>query len=308
MAAVRDFVLALEAQNGGCVGLFQRPLVDREFKLVEDQKLLLSKYRLSETLEDKLIWIHDVAGNFSVKKLSYLLKSVNPEASEFNFERVWTLKVPSKIRSFVWMLVLDRLPSKEFLLKRGVSIPVDMVGCPWCGLGVENTFHLLIGCRFIMVFWQRICKWWKPSWENPHDIEAFFNECFTTTVTADPACTGIVESVWWLDPASSLVVEQKNYFDYAHALAGQVQFLVDGSSSVSKAGFGGYLRDEAGNIRIMFSGLTQNCGAKFAQLMAIVTALEDYIDAGWPNNIGLSVLSDLQVTIRWISNISLRPW
>ncbi|KAK8510415.1 hypothetical protein V6N11_082457 [Hibiscus sabdariffa] len=125
---------------------------------------------------------------------------------------------------------------------------------------------------------------------------------------ADPACTGIVESVWWLDPASSLVVEQKNYFDYAHALAGQVQFLVDGSSSVSKAGFGGYLRDEAGNIRIMFSGLTQNCGAKFAQLMAIVTALEDYIDAGWPNNIGLSVLSDLQVTIRWISNISLRPW
>ncbi|KAK8609499.1 hypothetical protein V6N13_061947 [Hibiscus sabdariffa] len=128
MAAVRDFVLVLEAQNGGWVGLFQRSLVDRELKLVEDLKLLLSEYRLSETMEDKLIWIHDVAGKFSIKTLSSLLNFVNLEASDFNFERVWKLKVPPKIRSFVWMLVLDRLSSKEFLLKRGVNIPVDMAG------------------------------------------------------------------------------------------------------------------------------------------------------------------------------------
>ncbi|KAK8560962.1 hypothetical protein V6N13_026397 [Hibiscus sabdariffa] len=183
MAVVRDFVLAMEAQNGGWAGLFQRSLVDREFKLVEDLKLLLSEYRLSESMEDKLIWIHGVAGSFSVKKLSSLLNSVNLEASEFNFERVWKLKVPPKIRSFVWMLVLDRLPSKEFLLKRGVNIPIDMAGCPWCGLGVENTFHLLIGCRFVTVFWQRICVWWKRHWENSHDIVAFFDACFAATVT-----------------------------------------------------------------------------------------------------------------------------
>ncbi|KAK8609498.1 hypothetical protein V6N13_061946 [Hibiscus sabdariffa] len=55
---------------------------------------------------------------------------------------------------------------------------------------------------------------------------------------ADAALTGIDESVWWLDPASSLVVEQQNGTDFAHTLAGQVQFLVDGSSSASKAGLG----------------------------------------------------------------------
>ncbi|KAK8609494.1 hypothetical protein V6N13_061942 [Hibiscus sabdariffa] len=254
MAAVRDFVLVLEARNGGWVGLFQRSLVDGELKLVEDLKLLLSEYQLSETTEDKLIWIHDVAGNFSVKKLSSLLNSVNLEASDFNFERVWKLKFPPKIRSFVWMLVLDRLSSKEFLLKRGVNIPVDMAGCTWCGLGVENTFHLLIGCRFVTVFWQRICMWWKQQWENPHDIVAFFNECCAAPVTVDTTLTGIDESVWWLDRASSLVVEQQDCTNFAHTLAGQAQFLVDGSSSASKPGLGGCLRDEARNIRIMFSG------------------------------------------------------
>ncbi|KAK9018728.1 hypothetical protein V6N11_033775 [Hibiscus sabdariffa] len=58
----------------------------------------------------------------------------------------------------------------------------------------------------------------------------------------------------------------------------------------------------------MFSGPTENCGVEFAELMAIVTALEVFIEAGWPNNIGLSILSDSQVIIRWISDISLRPW
>ncbi|KAK8478804.1 hypothetical protein V6N11_025412 [Hibiscus sabdariffa] len=131
---------------------------------------------------------------------------------------------------------------------------------------------------------------------------------FVYGLKADSALTGIDESVWWLDPASSLVVEQKNCTDYAHALAGQAQFLVDGSSSASKAGFGGFLRDEVGNIRIMFSGPTENCGAEYAELMAIVTALEVFVEAGWPNNIGLSILSDSHVIIRWISDISLRPW
>ncbi|KAK8548759.1 hypothetical protein V6N12_061665 [Hibiscus sabdariffa] len=55
-------------------------------------------------------------------------------------------------------------------------------------------------------------------------------------------------------------------------------------------------------------GPTKNCRAEFVELMAIVTALEVFIEAGWPNSIGLSVLFDSQVIIRWISYISLRPW
>ncbi|KAK8497327.1 hypothetical protein V6N11_081696 [Hibiscus sabdariffa] len=58
----------------------------------------------------------------------------------------------------------------------------------------------------------------------------------------------------------------------------------------------------------MFSGPTEKCGAEYAELMAIVTALEVFVEAGWPNNIGLSILSDSQVIIRWISDISLRSW
>ncbi|MBA0646979.1 hypothetical protein Goklo_014895 [Gossypium klotzschianum] len=43
--------------------------------------------------EDRLIWIHDNNG----------------------------LKVPARARSFLWMISIDRLPTKEFLIRRGVG-------------------------------------------------------------------------------------------------------------------------------------------------------------------------------------------
>ncbi|KAK8609497.1 hypothetical protein V6N13_061945 [Hibiscus sabdariffa] len=45
----------------------------------------------------------------------------------------------------------------------------------------------------------------------------------------------------------------------------------------------------------MFSGPTENCGAEFPELMEIVTALEVFTEAGWPNSIVLYIFSDSQI-------------
>lgn len=40
----------------------------------------------------------------------------------FNFDKIWKLKVPPRVRSFLWMISIDRLPTKEFLIRRGVKL------------------------------------------------------------------------------------------------------------------------------------------------------------------------------------------
>ncbi|MBA0697780.1 hypothetical protein Goari_021305, partial [Gossypium aridum] len=52
--------------------------------------------------EDRLIWIHDD-------------------------KRVFSLKVPPRVRSFLWMISIDRLPTKEFLIRRGVGKSLWMI-------------------------------------------------------------------------------------------------------------------------------------------------------------------------------------
>ncbi|KAK8595342.1 hypothetical protein V6N13_016717 [Hibiscus sabdariffa] len=76
MAVVRDLAPANELQNIKWEKIFQRNLLNRELYLVEELKALLHDYRIIQTAEDKLIWIHDIAGKFSVKILSSLLNSV----------------------------------------------------------------------------------------------------------------------------------------------------------------------------------------------------------------------------------------
>ncbi|KAL4378935.1 hypothetical protein GQ457_02G038900 [Hibiscus cannabinus] len=136
--------------------VFSRPLLERERCLLTELIQALHDKEINTNMEDRLIWIHDTAGNFSVKHLSSLLVQTNADCVEFKFDRLWKIKVPPKVRYFIWLVSIDRIPSKEFLIKRGVVISEELRGCPWCGLGIEFSFHLLFACRFAASFWQVI--------------------------------------------------------------------------------------------------------------------------------------------------------
>ncbi|KAK8631690.1 hypothetical protein V6N13_028472 [Hibiscus sabdariffa] len=98
----------------------------------------------------------------------------------FNFNNIWSLFVPPKVRSFLWMLYLKRIPTIDFLLKRGISIEESKRGCPWCGIGVESADHVLFSCGFMCFFWSKFCCWWKVSWPSVSSIEEAFGFLFST--------------------------------------------------------------------------------------------------------------------------------
>ncbi|KAK8659534.1 hypothetical protein V6N13_029734 [Hibiscus sabdariffa] len=111
---------------------------------------------LDPNLEDKLIWIHDRVGVFSLKKVSSLLLHLIGDFIDIVADKLWKVKVPPKIQSFIWLVYLDRVPTKEFLLNRGLQILETLKGCPLCGSGVESSHHLLFACGFANCFWLQI--------------------------------------------------------------------------------------------------------------------------------------------------------
>ena len=114
-------------------------------------------YRL---LEDKIIWVGNKRGEFSVKSAYYVaLTVINPsdrgECSHCDprtplWKRIWLLKIPPKIRIFTWKACVNALPTMSNLRKRGVS--TDGL-CPVCGLEDETILHALCSCSAAKEIW-----------------------------------------------------------------------------------------------------------------------------------------------------------
>ncbi|XP_058725660.1 uncharacterized protein LOC131596952 [Vicia villosa] len=81
------------------------------------------------------------------------------EAFIHAFGLLWKLEVPFKIKAFGWRLFLDRLPVKDLLKTRGISIPLDDLKCLFCGNSSESSPHLFFSCLVVQNIWSEIANW-----------------------------------------------------------------------------------------------------------------------------------------------------
>ena len=91
-----------------------------------EAKLIKSLPLCSTPQPDTLVWRSEKLGSYSVKsgyKLLYELHTLdknNPQVSESQkgfWKSIWKLKVPGKIKHFLWKACTNSLPTKENLLK-----------------------------------------------------------------------------------------------------------------------------------------------------------------------------------------------
>lgn len=59
------------------------------------------------------------------------------------WKRIWRLKVPEKIRFFLWLVFKGELPRNE---KRNRNQLRATAACPRCDEEIEDLEHLFIGC------------------------------------------------------------------------------------------------------------------------------------------------------------------
>lgn len=93
----------------------------------------------------------------------------------FSCGKVWNIKVPPIVYSFLWMLAIDRIPSKEF--HWGVNIQNSSISCPWCDGKLESASNRFFKCIFIEGLWAKIFNWWKVVWKQVDGFVDFFALC-----------------------------------------------------------------------------------------------------------------------------------
>ncbi|GLT58532.1 hypothetical protein SLA2020_314180 [Shorea laevis] len=73
-----------------------------------------------------------------------------PSLLQVNGNILWKLKIPPKIRVFIWRAILNALPSLDNLVRRGIA---QAALCPCCHLADESIMHLLFYCPYVEPIW-----------------------------------------------------------------------------------------------------------------------------------------------------------
>ena len=110
-----------------------------------------------------LIWHYELSGCFSVKSGYRVEKDAESLPSYSNNDRLqgwwntlWKLKIPLKVKIFIWKSCFDWILAMSNLVRHGMQV-VDV--CPVCFSAGESTIHALWGCSKLRC----ARKDWLPS-------------------------------------------------------------------------------------------------------------------------------------------------
>jgi len=136
--------------------LFDIPFSQQAAVEIEDLRLLIQDFDLPGGLDQRIFcW-----GNskYSAAKL-YKLAFQNVQAPAV-FRGVWKSKVTPRVKFFVWLILLDRLNTKNMLVRRHFNVQPNSL-CVLCEDGIEETIdHLFFDCSFAKKCWDKLCINW----------------------------------------------------------------------------------------------------------------------------------------------------
>uniref|UniRef100_A0A803QIF3 Reverse transcriptase zinc-binding domain-containing protein n=1 Tax=Cannabis sativa TaxID=3483 RepID=A0A803QIF3_CANSA len=138
-------------------GSWDKEILDDLFE-ERDKKLILDIPLHSTQGRDKLHWIHETSGFYSVKSAYKLLQKVQGRWQQLEDEQTkfwtkfWRLKIPPKVKNLVWRAGRECLPTLKQLRLRRVDVQAL---CPICRVAEESIEHALLLCTQPKLVWDR---------------------------------------------------------------------------------------------------------------------------------------------------------
>lgn len=130
----------------------------------ETEASIILKIPLSlRTIEDRLIWHHDKRGVYEVKSGYHVTRNwinLTSHASSSNglggksgnvWKSIWRVRVPPKVRAFIWRLLKGIVPTRMALAKKKVLLP--NYDCVFCKAHPESDVHVFLQCDALLEFW-----------------------------------------------------------------------------------------------------------------------------------------------------------
>eukprot|EP00253_Pinus_taeda_P029586 PITA_29586 len=132
-----------------------------------------SSVQISEA-RDELFWVHAQTGSYSPKTgYKWLMSQQGWEDPAWWSKLLWELKCPAKTRLFFSCILQKKVPTWDFLQKRG------KIGPGWCSLckaNEESTTHLFLTCPFNVSLWAESLRLMNSPlrWEGDNIQQAWF--------------------------------------------------------------------------------------------------------------------------------------
>ncbi|KAJ9556572.1 hypothetical protein OSB04_011186 [Centaurea solstitialis] len=154
----------LVADRGSFVGdvwgwtwSWRRPPLEREESELLEMSRLIENFKPVPHREDKVDWMLDPVGGYSVKVFRTVLSEKRSERrveDRRGDPTKWVKEIPSKINVFYWRANLERVPCRVLFDKYGIYL--DSTLCPRCNSEVESVPHALFSCKKVKNLWSLV--------------------------------------------------------------------------------------------------------------------------------------------------------
>ena len=134
---------------------------------------LLAQVCLGPDEPDKLIWVPNKSGLFTVKSFCQEMSKTNPSTLKEAAHKLWKGIVPHRIEIFAWIAMMEKLNTREKLAKLNI-IQCNENQCALCELEPESSSHLFLQCSVARQIWNWWLKLWNLSWVLPLSIKDTF--------------------------------------------------------------------------------------------------------------------------------------
>ncbi|XP_035831828.1 uncharacterized protein LOC118480930 [Helianthus annuus] len=104
---------------------------------------------------DKWLWVGNGSECFSVKAVKKIIDLKNDYSSRYVMD--WCKWVPLKCNILVWRAEMDRIPTVEALVRRGM--PISDGECKYCEVGPDSVVHLFTTYPLALGLWEKISLW-----------------------------------------------------------------------------------------------------------------------------------------------------
>lgn len=94
-------------------------------------------------------------GKFTTKSMysNLLQQELNSQIHTIPYNWIWKIPIPPKIKTFLWLIMHDKLPTTKYLNHIGVTLNDQ---CQICHTHPKSTNHLFLHCPNIIHIWHEL--------------------------------------------------------------------------------------------------------------------------------------------------------
>ncbi|XP_057452847.1 uncharacterized protein LOC130744703 [Lotus japonicus] len=155
---------------------WRRALRGREELWFDTLLNIINNGSLQDGRPDRWLWEPGEEGAYSVNSAYSFLQVSDLGVSDIDFQSIWSAFAPSKVKAFAWCMLLNRIPTKANLRRRGVIPAEGDVLCPFCNRIEECCDHLFCTCSRSFDVWNAVYRWLGFETVLPASSESLFSQ------------------------------------------------------------------------------------------------------------------------------------